>query len=127
MRSAHDMDELIHMIKSRRYSHAKVSRLLLQMVLGMDRRVIGDLTSSGPSYAKVLAFNETGAQALKAVKACGSLDVISNVNRFSSANQQVIDSLALDIKAADVYNILVGRDLYRYSDRVCVPKVTDLG
>ena len=46
------------------------------------------------------------------------IPVITNVNKEAHRFPEITETLGYDMLAADMYNILAGRDLYRYSDRV---------
>lgn len=54
-----------------------------------------------------------------------TIPVITNINKFLDENRD--DKLRLmaelDILAADMYNIIFGRDMYDYSDKVITPHI----
>lgn len=76
-----DVNEIIEKIKSKRYTHSRLRRIMLCTFLGVTKN---DLYSEIP-YIKVLAFNEKGREILKIMKETSSVPVI--------------------LKHADVYNL----------------------
>lgn len=63
-REATSVDELLEAVKSKRYTHARLRRILMFALLGIDRAVY----SLSPSYIRVLGMNENGRQILASAK-----------------------------------------------------------
>ncbi len=117
VRSSSNLEELAGAIKSKRYTRTRIDRLLAQLVLGIDR------TCSTGNYIRVLGFSKDGASYLKELKKsemCG-LPVITNINRETYGLDDIQYGLSKDILAADIYNIISGRDMYRFSEYVRRP------
>ena len=114
-------EDLVIGAKSKRYTYTRISRLLMQILLGIKRR---DFDNASPEYLRLLAANETGRQLIRRAKKeeLNKLPLLTNINRESNilslfAKKQLL----LDIKAADTYNILAINDMYKESDRVKRP------
>lgn len=119
IRYAKDLEDLISRIKSKIYTRTRISRLIINMILGIKEK---DLTD--PGYIKVLAMNSKGAEALKSAKKNDlvSLPVISNINKdINLLHDHQKHMISFDILAGDVYNIINDRDLYGHSDFVKSP------
>ncbi len=116
-----DLNGLILSAKSKRYTYARISRCLCQMLLGLDRDILSEARARGLAYAKVLAFNEKGAGVLKVASKAGTL-VISNVNKVPEDEPRRL-LLDADIRASDIYSLISGRDVSSCSDRVTVPGI----
>ena len=115
---AGSMKELISSVVSRRYTEAAVRRLLVYIL--MDMRVYDPPSKI---YGRVLAAGEKGRKLLRRMADDDGdhIPIITSVNSQRDVCAQVEDTLKYDMMAADVYNILKGRDLYEFSDRVQRP------
>ena len=117
-RDACSLDELISTVKSKRYTYTRISRLCMQVLLGITRTVC-DRKMSEPAYIRVLGFTGRGQQLLSEIKAGGfaSLPVITNINKEADlTDDRGQKLLELDVYASDIYSLLTGRDMGRYSD-----------
>ena len=116
-----DYESFADALKSKRYTRTKIDRLLLHVLAGLKKcdcissNMIG--SKSVNLYTRVLAFNEKGAFLLKKSAEVSAIPVITNINK----NAGFPEIAKYDIKAADLYNLLFGRDLYKYSDYVKRP------
>ena len=119
LRYADDLEDLIGRVKSKAYTRTAITRLLTHMLLGITGK---DLTDT--AYARVLAMNDTGAEALRTAKKNDLLriPVVSNLTRdMEKLNDFQKSMISFDITAGDVYNIITGKDLYANSDYVRSP------
>ena len=94
-------DEISTFVKSKRYTLAKIRRILLSALIGIDK----EIATTPPSYLRVLGFSETGRKILSEVKEKSDLTIITKTADFKNFN----DSLDYDIKATDIYNIIQGK------------------
>ena len=118
---AEDFDGFIKEIKSSRYTYAKISRILMQLLLGITKETVSTAEREEIAYARVLALNINGAEILKLAQKYGSIPIISNINKNvlnDAAEKRFID---MDVYSSDLYSILCGRVIDEYSDRVRVP------
>ncbi len=119
LRYAEDLTSLIERVKSKAYTRTAVTRLLTHILLGIRP---SDMTAA--SYARVLAMNETGAEALRTAKKeeLSTIPVISNLTKdMEKLNDLQKRMISFDITAGDVYNIVTGKNLYANSDHVKSP------
>ena len=98
----------------------------MQLILGITKDIVAYAEDDQTAYAKVLAFNEKGAEILRFAKENGTIPVYSNINKIQDKNAQNDPVLALDLRAADIYSVLCGRPASEYSDRVQVPKMLQI-
>lgn len=112
------LDRLLSAVVSKRYTEAAVRRILAYTLLSLKER-----EPERNLYARVLAFNDVGRKCLRLAKKqeSGLLPVITNINKDAEACMEAGRTLQYDILAADMYNILYDRDLYRFSDKVVRP------
>ncbi|MBE6026984.1 MAG: nucleotidyltransferase [Clostridiales bacterium] len=108
--------EFIEQIKSKRYTYTRLSRLCMQLLLGITR---SRYIITEPGYIRVLGFTEKGRELLAEMRDDGSasLPVIINVNKSRDGlSQEEKALLDLDMRAADVYNLMTGKDMVSGSD-----------
>lgn len=119
LRYAGSLEELIDRVKSKAYTRTAVTRLLTHILIGIKPL---DLTDT--AYARVLAMNDTGAEALRMIRKeeLNTIPVISNLTKdMDKLNDLQKRMISFDITAGDVYNIITGKNLYDNSDHVKSP------
>ena len=87
------LEEILTATKSKRYTRTRLDRMVMCAFLGITA---AELTSPAP-YTRVLAFNDTGRQILKAVRQTGTF---LNVGEAADAPYQ-----ALETKAERLYGL----------------------
>ncbi len=118
--NAETLDELLLLANTKRYPTSRIRRLCTQTLLEIRR---GDVPSL--PYIRLLAFNEKGAKLLRSRKdSAGSpIPVLTNIAKEAdsfaacSADPDAFRrSLALDIRATDIWNLIHNRNRSAYSD-----------
>lgn len=114
---ATDMDSLISSIVSKRYTEAAVRRLLVYVLLGIRQYQMPEGV-----YARILAANDKGRELLSKIKKRDdAIPVITNINKATDVSDVVKETLSYDVMAADMYNLIQGKDIYDFSDKVIKP------
>lgn len=72
--TSRSVGEIAEKVKTKRYTNAKIRRILLCAYLGVTK----EMQSYQPSYVRVLATNETGLKIIKAIKESSDISVICN-------------------------------------------------
>jgi len=49
--------------------------------------------------------------------------IITNINKENDTCENVWETLKYDVLASDIYNLISGRSIYDYSDRVIKPYI----
>ena len=113
IKEAGNYEELVLKVKSKRYTYTRISRLCMQIMLGISRE---KYSFDGPEYIRILGHNEKGRELLAAIRTAskddgsGCLPMITNINKESEKlNSTALDHLLLDIHASEVYH-LISRD-----------------
>ncbi|MBO4235403.1 MAG: nucleotidyltransferase family protein [Firmicutes bacterium] len=119
LRYASSLDDLIGRVKSKRYTYTRISRLLAQMVLGMDRSALAD--SREGLYFRALAFDEMGAELLRCIHDGESEIPIMESPARIEGSENFMYSVDVTVRASDIYNIIQGTDMYGGSDYVRKP------
>ncbi|HBW12456.1 MAG TPA: nucleotidyltransferase [Proteiniclasticum sp.] len=93
------MDQYIDEIKTKRYTRTRISRILLQFLLGMDSYALQSLRKETPPSVKILASNELGKEILASLRKKKEIELQHNFGRTLNPYQE------LDLKASEVYGL----------------------
>ena len=116
IQTADTWDELVHKTKSKRYTYTRISRLCMQIILGIKRN---NYQSLFPKYIRLLGADENGRNFISyCVKnELNKLPIITNITRCrDNFDEQGLYLLNLDAHATDVYNFITERDVNTQSD-----------
>ena len=121
---ADNLEKYVSSLVSRRYSAATVKRMLTYVLLGVKGKEMDELSSLSPSYGRLLATTKTGREFIRNFES-NEFKIITNINKIDSASDiEVHKLLQMDVRAADMYNLLCGRDIYDSSDKVMRPFIS---
>ncbi len=95
--SSSTFDDICSYIKTKRYTHSKISRILLSVILNITK----DYSVLTPEYVRVLGMNKTGMQLLSQIKDNSTLQIITKPADFKKFNK----SFELDILSGDIYSL----------------------
>ncbi|MNU66711.1 hypothetical protein D3C71_560320 [compost metagenome] len=89
---------LLQALKTKRYTHTKLQRLLVHVLLGHNKlSFTRENLAEGPGYLRVLGFTDKGRELLKRMKKTASLPILTRPSDLSHPQ------LELDLKASAVY------------------------
>ncbi len=95
------LDELLNELKTHRYTYARLRRLIVCALLGINTDT-EKMVKDGAKYVRVLAMNDTGA---KLLKNC-SLPVVAKVKQdYEKLSDDAKSIFDIDVKASDIYSI----------------------
>ncbi|GFP75968.1 nucleotidyltransferase [Clostridium fungisolvens] len=98
---AKSADELIMLVKSKRYAYTRLSRLICQYFIGFENYDIQSLRTSKPNYLRILGLNNVGAQIVKEIKKKSQINILNKIPK------QIDDSmLELDLRATNAYSLI---------------------
>ncbi len=96
------LEDMIKAVKSKRYTLTRIQRVITAVLLGVvampEQEALGYL-----DYARVLAFNERGAQVIRQIKKREILYPITNLGRDLKKYRKINPLLELDIRATGMY------------------------
>ncbi len=98
-KQARSLDELYSLAKTKRYSHARIRRIVWNCMLGVKA---SDLELPVP-YIRITGFNKNGAELIKAAKETASLPVISKPADLSMLGESAQRVFFLECMAGDIY------------------------
>ena len=96
-RQADSYEELCDLLKSKRYTLARVRRLILSAYLRLD----DEFFMKTPPYVRILGFNKFGERHLKEFKS--ALPVIKRVAEISTLGKEAIKVLETESRATDIF------------------------
>ena len=94
------LNNLIEMVKTKRYTYSRISRLLCQYFLLFDRFNYSELRSMQCPYARILGFNNNGREIIREMKKNSSIPIITKIPN------KINDTLKADIFATKAYSLL---------------------
>lgn len=101
-RVATSLDELYNMIKTKRYTMARIRRLVLSAFLALDNQFF----MTTPPYVRVLGFNSNGLEHLKTPQ--GIIPVITRALQIKNLDDDAIKVFETECRATDIYNLALG-------------------
>ena len=99
-RTAKTTEELLAEAKTKRYTHARLRRILLAAMLELP----AGLSAVEPPYLRVLGFTAKGAEILNRAKGCHTLPLSASLAELEKAGETAALFAALETRAADLYH-----------------------
>ncbi len=98
---AASLEDLFATAKTRRYSHARIRRIVLASFLGFTKEMCEGL----PPYIKVLAMNDKGKEILKKAKETATLPIITKASDVDTLSDRAKEVYSLEGMCTDVYSL----------------------
>jgi len=95
------LDDVYSLIKSKRYTHARIRRIILSAFLSLD----SSMSSGTPPYLRILGFNRRGTEILHSMKGSAKLPVITNSSDIFSLDNKGKNMIELENRATDLYSL----------------------
>lgn len=105
--NCNNLQDLISMVKSKRYTQTRIQRILVYCLLGITKKEM-EISKKIEPYVRVLGFNNKGKILLSAIsKANPKLNIITSVKKFmdESTNKNLKSMLEKDILATNIYTL----------------------
>ena len=105
--SSNTLDDLLNMIKSKRYTKTRIQRILLYALLGITKKDIAMSKKIIP-YTRILGFNAKGKELLSDIyESNNKINMITSVKKFADTNRNrdLMRLLEKDIFATNVYTL----------------------
>lgn len=106
--SCNNLTDLIMFIKSKRYTHSRISRILLCSLLGISKTDLEAAYKLKTPYIRVLGFTDNGQKLLsKITSLTPKLPVITSLKKFTdiNTNKTIKRMLDIDIFATNTYTL----------------------
>ncbi|EIW18069.1 MULTISPECIES: nucleotidyltransferase [Pelosinus] len=109
---AANIEDLLALLKSKRYTYTRLQRILIHALLGTTQDQLASFDKEGPLYARILAFNQNGRLLLKKMNQIHAIPLITKTTHYLSSKQRDIDTLtplqqmlSVDTLASDIYSL----------------------
>lgn len=107
-----NLEDLIKIIKSKRYTQSRIQRILICALLGITKKDV-EMAKRVVPYVRVIGFNENGKELISKIKKSNpKLPIITSVKKFKdiNTNKTYNRMLDIDIFATDVYTMACKND-----------------
>ncbi len=101
IKKAESLDELLEIIKTKRYTMSHIKRVLMSILLGITKKMV----KNPPQYLRVLGMTEMGKGILREMKEKAGLPIVIKTADFSC------DMLNADIRATDIANLTINGEV----------------
>lgn len=95
------LNDLLFNIKSKRYTLARIRRIVLNVLLGITKQDI----STMPPYARILAMNTKGTEILSIAKKRASIPIGTSLAKLEKISTECKKVATLESKSTDIYEL----------------------
>lgn len=116
--SCNTVNELINIVKTKRFTQTRIQRILLYSLLGIDKKLM-EISKKITPYVRVLGFNNKGKELISEMMNLNpKLNVVTSVKKYidSVANKNLKEMLEKDILATNIYTLGYYSDSYSNLD-----------
>ena len=110
-RTAQTREALLELVKTKRYTHARLSRAAMSALLGVTKEFARQ--HDAPTYARILGFKKDAAPLLREIKEKSSIPLITKAADFDPDDPL----FALDVRAQDLWSLGCANPALRKSGR----------
>ena len=115
VRSSVSLSEILEKVKTKRYTHSRLRRIVLCALLGITT----EYTDIPVPYIRVLGFNSKGAEVLKQAKNKAVLPIVSKPSDFKCLDENARRIFELECRARDIFSLCLP------VPQVCGKEMTD--
>lgn len=95
------LNDLLFSIKSKRYTLARIRRIILNLVLGITKQDISIM----PPYARILAMNRNGTEILSKAKKTSKIPFGTSLAKLERISKDAKRFATLESISTDIYNL----------------------
>lgn len=113
MTSAKTYDNLIDLMKSKRYIENKIKRILINVLLQIDKQNFKSIINLKVNYAHILAMSENGMVLLSKISKASNIPIFTSINSniISKQSDEIKYMINLDIYSSNIHSILTNTSL----------------
>ena len=101
IRVATSLDDMYNRIKVKRYTLARIRRLVLSAFIGLDNTFF----MQPPPYVRVLGFNEDGKKLLKEAASNSEIPVVTRVSEIKELTAPALQLFETECQATDLFSL----------------------
>lgn len=106
-RSAESLEELMELVKSKRFAYSRIKRSLVSAGLGIKKEEIS------PMYAKVLCFNENGQKILNKIKKTSEIPIVKNMTAIKKLKDETLIKMwEKEVSLDKIYELYLKKGCY---------------
>ena len=116
--SCNTIEELINIVKTKRFTQTRIQRILLYSLLGITKKQM-DISRKTVPYVRVLGFNNKGKELISEMMRLNpKLNVVTSVKKYidTVANRNLKEMIETDILATNIYTLGYYSDSYSNLD-----------
>ena len=116
--SCNTLDELINIVKTKRFTQTRIQRILIYALLGIDKKQM-EISKKIMPYVRVLGFNNKGKELISEIMALNpKLNMVTSVKKYidTVASKNLREMLEKDILATNIYTLGYYSDSYSNLD-----------
>jgi len=99
-----DINDFIQSVVTKRYTKSRIQRILIHLMMDLEKDLFYELYSHYPAYIRVLGANENGFKLLSRIKEKSSLPIITKYSDYHKYNNTYIDKMiSFDKRATDLF------------------------
>ena len=94
--------EFIDLVKTKRFTQAKIQRILIHILLDMTKSEFNDIQKNGYMYIRILGFNSNGKEIIKKLSKKCNIPIITSVKKYVEqyGNNPLLKK---DMLSSDIY------------------------
>lgn len=105
-RAARDYETFFEMIKTRRYSNSRISRIITHILTGITNEITED-AKKGVPYIRVLGMNNSGREYLNKIKKETDIPIITNLRGIEKKlDDRALKFLRFENNCSDIYRTI---------------------
>lgn len=110
---AEDYEDLLRIVKSKRYSATTLKRIFVYIMLNITKDFFKDSTEYDGIYAHVLAMNKKGKELLSIISKSSKIPIFTSINDniLNKLDRQMFRMINLDIFASNTHSIIANNKL----------------
>ena len=101
VKTAGSLEELYDSVKSKRYTHSRIRRIVLSAYLGVNK----DMQKISPPYIRVLGMNSRGAEILACAKKSCALPINTSLADLSKLGAECAAFVQSEASATDIFSL----------------------
>lgn len=101
-------NSLVSAIKSKRYTHARLSRIVTQALLGITKELAAQYPT--PGYARLLGFKKEARPLMATIRKSSQIPIVTRAAKYRAQGDA---AFALDIRAGSVWSLGLANEQQR--------------
>lgn len=100
------INQIIDCISTKRYTLTRLKRILVHLLIDLNKNDIKTLHSYGPQYIRILGLNSKGVKILNQAKKTSALPIITKFADYTKIDNEILHQMIeIDKRATEIYSI----------------------